>query len=102
MASNQTGENGVTKLIWKYQLPLKGETLDLPVGAEVLCVQAQRGAVCLWVMVSIHGNPTDGMREPRRFEVYGTGYEVRPDENHQYVGTAQVGDFVWHVFEVKP
>lgn len=84
------------KTIWKWAVQ-EETTIDMPVGAKVLTVQAQCGLPQLWALVD-----PDAKRETRTFTVYGTGHDM-PDEPGQYVGTFQQceGKFVFHVFEGK-
>ena len=38
------------KKIYKYELEITEiQTVEMPVGAEILCVQFQDEALCLWV-----------------------------------------------------
>lgn len=87
------------KTIWKFPLSITGQQqISMPEGAEILCVQVQRGQVCLWALV----NP-NFVKKPRTIEIFGTGHEV-DDAPRTYIGTVQVhpmgSDLVWHVFEV--
>lgn len=105
--------------ILKYELPKldTGELreIEMPQGARILGVQAQaKGVVigsmgnkrfgpmletvCLWAMSN-----TDESRKVRRmFRIYGTGRPIKEDPaDLNYIGTVQVGPFVWHVFERK-
>jgi hypothetical protein len=83
------------KTIWKYQIKTTDlQSIEMPEGAEVLCVQLQAGSPCLWVLVD--------PRQPsvaRQFRVHGTGHPV--ESVGRYVGTYQLhgGALVFHVFE---
>lgn len=79
--------------VWKYPLLCNttNQTIALPDGARALCVQMQNGSLYLWALVE-HGNPV----APVFFDVIGTGHDY--DQDAEYVGTAQDGQFVWHVF----
>ena len=82
--------------IWKWSLKITDtQTIEMPHGAKILCVQTQRGDPQLWALVNEGGN-----LEQRIFATYGTGHTV-PDSPGEYVGTYQVvGDqLVFHVFE---
>jgi hypothetical protein len=87
--------------IWKW--PLLGNpeiatdhpTIDMPYGANVLCIQTQNGVPCVWAEVD-STEPT----EIRRFVIVGTGQPI-PDDADRYVGTWQSGPFVFHLFEAK-
>lgn len=83
-----------TRTIWKFVLPIQDTVeINLPSGSTPLHVAEQDGAVCLWVEVTL-GAPN----EFRKFLVRGTGNPLTGDEG-PYLGTAQVGMFVWHVYE---
>ena len=56
--------------IWKFPLPIADRfTLRMPEGAQVLCVQAQRNAPCLWALCD-----PSALTEDRAFLLAGTGY----------------------------
>lgn len=83
--------------IWKWTLASTDiQTLHLPVGAQVLTVQAQGECAQLWALCHEKAE-----KEPRRFAIYGTGNPI-PDEPGIYVGTYQLmdGRLVLHVFEL--
>ena len=84
--------------IWKYALPMSDVAIvDMPCGAEVLCVQMQRGEPYLWCKCSIHTK-----KEARTFFVVGTGHPM-PCDAGRYVGTFQFHEsvLVFPVFEGK-
>jgi hypothetical protein len=81
------------KTIFKYELALNRTEIQLPKSARVLTAQLQEGVFCIWVML------TPGLHDALRvFDVYGTGHNM-PDDPGDYVATAQMGPFVWHVFD---
>ena len=87
------------KSIYKYTLEDTDlQTVTMPQGAKILCVQTQRGAVCLWAEVD-----TDKPGEDRTIEVFSAGHEMRSDMglSRQYIGTYQLFDGAWifHVYE---
>lgn len=84
------------KSIWKYPLSVEDkQTIEMPSGARILCVQMQHHIPCLWVVVD-----TEAKTEKRCFVIIGTGYE-RNKIPLDYIGTVQdLGGFlVLHVFE---
>lgn len=83
------------EVIHKFKVPITDTfDLDLPDGAEVLCVQVQNGEPYFWVKL----NP-ERQTKVRRFAVHGTGHQVYADVT-SYIGTFQVQPgFVGHVFE---
>jgi len=88
----------MAKSIWKYSL--QNTCLEVPLGSILLDVQMQNDVPTAWFLVDI-----DEKRMERRYIVcYGTGWHIDRDTiytNHKYVGTLQVGVFVWHFFEVE-
>lgn len=81
----------------KFQLGITDrQTIAMPQGAEILSVQVQHQALCLWALVD-PGQPC----QPRVFRIYGTGHSI-DQEVGGYVGSVQManGSLVWHVFEV--
>ena len=90
--------------IWKYEIRAITDVVELsmPVGAEVLTVQVQRGMPCIWARV----NPA-APRVLRMFRIVGTGYDLPVPPwpcRLEYMGTFQMhdGNFVWHVFQEIP
>jgi len=87
------------KKIFKYKVtaqnPLK---IDLPKGAEILCVQCQNDEPHLWAVV----NPEE-KNEERYFETFGTGDDMHYGMGvmRKYIGTFQIKKFslVFHLFE---
>jgi hypothetical protein len=85
------------KVIWKYPLSPGRTQLEMPSGAQVLCVQLQGRSPVMWALVD------DAIeKEKRDFAVYGTGWDL-PDktEDLNYYGTFQVDGLVFHVFEIE-
>jgi len=85
--------------VWKFRLkPQSLCTLQIPKGAQILAVQAQRDEPCIWVIVDPLA-PT----ETRRFRIFGTGHLIETDEPLAYRGTCQLngGALVFHVFEIE-
>lgn len=81
------------RTIWKYSLAVTDEqTLRVPAVRDVLCVQMQGPVPCLWAVVDPNADP-----KPLKIYTYGTGNPL-PDDPGRYVGTYQMGVFVWHVF----
>lgn len=84
------------KAIWKYSLGMTDkQTIEMPAGAEILCVQEQLKRPCVWAAVE-----STAPMESRTFFIVGTGHEL-PDFNAKYIGTwqEQNGYLVWHLFE---
>lgn len=90
----------MNQTIWKFRVPLDG-TVAMPVGARILCVQAQDESdttvdIEVWALVD-----PEAARETRRFLVVGTGQLFDPTRLI-YHGTTQhmQGALVFHTFEV--
>jgi len=86
--------------VYKYPILLDDYfSLDLPKGAKILDVQAQKGEPQLWALVK-----PDEEKEKRNFRLAGTGHPIKESpETLIYIGTFQTlnGGFVGHVFEIK-
>jgi len=84
------------RVVFKYQLmAMQTQSLQLPLGAELLDVQMQDDHMMLWVLQDPHGYET----EERRIHVIGTGWML-PQVGLRHVGTVQqFTGLVWHVFE---
>lgn len=95
------------KRIFKYPLPMevdgplarwKGRfEIELPVGAEILTVQAQGNVPVLWATVD-----PEAPKEKRKMLLLNTGAEIPPDASYtRYIGTYQLngGGLVFHLFE---
>ena len=86
------------RTIWKFTLEMmrQPQPITLPAGAFVLTAREQGGAICMWVEVD-----TSAANTVRRFEVFGTGWEMPPG-TRGYIGTVQFTDgspLVFHVYE---
>ena len=78
--------------IFKYELEVADhQTIQMPTGAQILCVQIQHGVPCLWVLVD-----PQSTKEKQTIRVYGTGHMIERDGD--YVGTFQTNGLVFHVF----
>jgi len=87
----------MTKTIWKFPLQIDGDTdIEIPEGAEILCLQTQYTTPAMWALVD-----PDGKKEMRRFIIFGTGHFIQRAEHYKYIGTFQQqnGLLVWHLFE---
>lgn len=84
------------KTIWKFPLSDGSpQRIALPKDAEILTVQIQAGAACLWALVE-----SEHDYETRYVEVFGTGQPIHEGTSKRtYIATFQQPPFVWHVFE---
>ena len=83
-------------IIWKFPLVITDvQTVDIPDGGKILCVQNQGGVTCLWVLCE-KASP----KSTRTFYIYGTGNPIKQTPG-KYIGTVQNagGALIWHVFE---
>lgn len=81
-----------------YKQPLEvmpAQAVEMPVGAKVLCVQTQNGRPTIWYEFDGH----DTAARSRFIYVVPTGADFEIKEPHRYVGTAQTGPLVWHIYE---
>lgn len=88
------------KSVWKFPIPVLDRFhLEMPVGAEPICVQVQHDRPVLWALVNLD----ETVKAIRTFRFAGTGHEIT-DQIKAYVGTFQMADgrLVFHVFEVEP
>jgi hypothetical protein len=84
------------KSIWKYEFD--GSNLEMnkmiPEESILLDVQLQRETVCAWFLV----DPTNKMVQ-RNLRIYVTGESI-PDNSGKYVATAQMNEYVLHIFDM--
>ena len=89
----------MSQAIWKYQLLTTGfQFIEMPRGAQILCVQMQHDSPHIWAIV----NPDEKKMRPRKINTYGTGQLMEGEILERYIGTYQLhsGALVFHVFEV--
>ncbi len=87
------------KTIYKYPLKVEGyQEVEMPVGAQILCVQTQNETPCLWAKVN-----TEIGNRAKRIVTIGTGHPItdNPLYDLEYIGTYQklAGVLVFHVYE---
>lgn len=86
------------KTIWKQELVVEDEqSISVPRGAKLLCVQVQNEKPCLWFLC----DPSQSLKDSKKVYIYGTGNPIYEDViNYHYLGTFQLlqGKFVGHVF----
>lgn len=87
--------------VWKYGLSGyigATQTVEMQKGALILTVQRQGSGINLWAKID-DSMPT----ETRNFIVIGTGFDIpalAAGSEYVYIGTVQVSQLVWHVFEI--
>lgn len=82
--------------VWKFSIDLgSDEPVLMPKGAQVLHVDNQDGALCVWALVDPHAP-----KVARGFVVVGTGHPV-PAFRGRFLGTVLFagGALVFHVWE---
>lgn len=86
------------KTIWKFPLRVDDtQFVPAPAGAEVLSVQVQGGAPCVWAIVD-----PDAPRSGFTIQMRGTGHPL--GSVGTYVSTFQIydGALVFHAFVAYP
>jgi len=78
--------------IWKFICNKVASELEMPEGAKILNVHEQLGQVVFWAEVDVAAP-----RVIRHFYLVGTGNQI--PEGFEYVGTAYVSQYVWHLYE---
>lgn len=85
--------------VWKSVLNLTdSQRIEVPVGAELLCVREQFEEICVWFRCD-----PSAKKEMRDIAIVGTGNPA-PAEEGRYLGTASLkgGALMFHVFERVP
>ena len=85
------------KKIFKYELEVvANQEIEMPGGAEILCVQSQKKIMCLWAVVD-----PEMATQTRKIRIHGTGHDIPDTDSLSYIGTVQMldGQLIWHVFE---
>lgn len=87
------------RTIWKFPLTGHVTDIEMPGGAQILCVQSQGEGACLWALVE-----PDNEKKPVRIRIFGTGHPVDDEMGLQYIDTFQLhgGSLVFHVFSEEP
>lgn len=85
----------VALVIYKYEFRVADEnTVLLPSNARIIRVGNQRpDTITIWAIV----DPKSPLR-PQRFYVKGTGELLDNALPSEYLGSAEDGPYVWHVF----
>lgn len=78
--------------VWKAVMASQRCAVWLTAGARFLHVGSQDDHVCVWALVD-----PEAERCSYDLVAYGTGRPIAPGD--EYLGTAFVGDLVWHVFK---
>lgn len=85
------------RTIWKYKLSWQPiQNIEVPKNAKFLKVDNQFDYITLWYEVESEEKVTS-----IPIWIVGTGHEI-PEEATKYLGTALVGDYVWHIYTRGP
>ena len=81
------------RTIWKYSITDRPyQKIEMPLNAEILCVQLQDNIPTLWALVE-----TENPKKPFNILTYYTGsYFI--EKKAKYVGTYQLAGLLHHVF----
>jgi hypothetical protein len=84
--------------IWKYQFEINDElqVKEMPLLSRCVHVASQDDVLCMWAIVE----PKYKLVK-KYFRVHGTGFVYDIEDGDEYVGTAHMPPFVWHLFEIK-
>ena len=83
--------------IWKYEAPLIDNfSINMPEGAEILCVQVQRNVPQIWALVD-----PEALYVRRWFRLAGTDHPIS-EANLLYIGSFQMAEetLIFHLFEL--
>lgn len=85
--------------IFRYPIEITDlQDIEMPAGAEILCVKSKRGVPCIWAKV-LDGSPY----KTRHIRIIGTGKPMVFTEGRQlhYLGTVFTHNesLVWHIYE---
>ena len=84
------------RIIHKYTLEITDEqTITVSPGFEFLSAQVQDGKLCIWAIVDIMSS-----KIKKTFIIIGTGLRIHDENNLSYRATVQMGEYVWHLFEL--
>lgn len=81
--------------IYKYALPIKDKvSVMMPGGGEhILLVAEQNGSLTVWAQVD-----TEKPDRARVLHIVGTGHPLDNVKGMFHIGSAIVGQYVWHVY----
>ena len=83
------------RTVWKIELDLTDyQKIMLPGRVKFLHVGEQDDKLMLWFECE-----TDLADKVYLIGIHGTGHPI--DQYEEYIGSVQMGQFVWHVYEEK-
>lgn len=82
--------------IWKFPLKITDfqQIATQPVIRFLHVGTDPSGTLCVWAIVDLDAE----QQALYPFSIIGTGHPINTDEIRTYLGSATVGQFVWHVF----
>lgn len=98
MSADTTNTDKMAHTIWKFELETTDiQRIEMPVGAEILCIQTQFEKPCIWALIV-----QKDLVQKRTFEIFGTGHPIPENAKRKYVGSYQLsgGNMVFHCFEL--
>jgi hypothetical protein len=80
--------------IFKYILNIQHQVqiVNMFENANILAFQMQGKTPCIWAEVDLNQKMVF-----RKFLIVGTGWDLPPDR--KYIGTVQVSEYAWHLYE---
>lgn len=82
--------------VFKYPLKIvERQTIEMPSNSNLMCVQLQGGTPVLYAAVDDLADSADVRNVV--IGMAGTGHDI-PADVIGYIGTIQMGAFVWHFF----
>jgi hypothetical protein len=87
----------MSKEIWKFGVGITDteQKIIMPKVSKFLTAQMQNGKPHVWAIVD-----PETEHEEKTIRVYATG-QALPNEAGTYIGTVQIWDTVWHIFEIN-
>lgn len=91
-------------IIYKHEIKLlEKQELRIPYPYRFLSFQTQGDKICVWFAVNNH--PSSDCYREIELMIVGTGHVVNQGGGYgkvpEYLGTAQLDGFVWHLFQNK-
>lgn len=83
----------MARVIWKFAVPFYG-SITMPARSRIIDVGSQGDGLFLWAISS-----KTAEKVTRDFVVFGTGEPIGNMDELTYIGTANTGVYVWHIFE---
>ena len=84
------------RVVYKYPLDITDrQSVCLPLGAQILSIQAQNNTLMLWAMVD-----PDQVAQSVVLQILGTGNPAQVSHRAKHIETVQMPTgLVWHIFK---